>query len=153
MRKLFLTFCLFTSSLWGLDFRCQMPELTSFSFPWELSPDFTTLNFEGPLAADKFKDIGNPGARFFSVIAHNDWCRSLQDAIMCETPMSALVEIESGENATVPKTKTPLRYFLMILNYRADGWAILRIRAQRTDSQLPISFMVELPSHTCSVNP
>lgn len=153
MLKLILFFTCLTSSLWAFDFKCKMPDLDSFSRPWEHSPDFTALDFEGALAGERFKDLGAPGSRFFSVIVHNDWCKPLQDVIMCETPFSALAEIESGENATAPKTKTTLRYFMMLLNYRDDGWAILRVRAQRVDTQLPTSFMIEFPTHACLVTP
>lgn len=153
MFKLVALIFALNSSLWAFDFSCQMPEFNTFSRLWESSPDFTALNFEGSLASERFKDLGTPGASFFSVITHNDWCRSLQDTIMCETPLSALAEIQSGETANAPKTKATLRYFLLILNYRNDGSALLRIRAQRTDTQLPTTFMIEFPKAACAVIP
>jgi hypothetical protein len=153
MHKLFAFFFLLAPSLFAAEFNCQMQDLTLFSRPWETSPDFMTINFEGPFARDQFQDIGEPGSSYFSVILSLDWCRSLQDAILCETPLSALAEIESSETPTSPKTKTSLRYFLTILNYRKDGWAVLKTRAKRLDLLPPITFLTEFPAGSCSVTP
>lgn len=153
MRNFLFGFFLITQSLFAADFHCQMQDLKIFSRPWENSADFMTVNFEGAFARDQFQDIGTPGSSYFSVILSLDWCRSLQDAILCETPLSALAEIESSETASGPKTKTSLRYFLTILNYREDGWAVLKTRAKRLDLLPPISFLTELPAGSCSVTP
>jgi hypothetical protein len=153
MHKVLVFFFLLASPLFAAEFSCQMQDLKIFSRSWETSSDFMTVNFEGPFARDQFQDIGVPGSSYFSVILSLDWCRSLQDAILCETPLSALVEIESSETATGPKTKTSLRYFLTILNYREDGWAVLKTRAKRLDLLPPITFLTEFPAGSCSVTP
>ncbi|NBT58858.1 hypothetical protein EBT16_08760 [bacterium] len=111
-----------------------------------------TLNFTGTRAKQEFKGIGNPDAQFFSVILRTEWCRPLETAILCETPYSALAEIESSESPTAPKTKTTFRYFITILDYREDGWAFMKVRAQRMDSNPPITFHTEFPVDSCEVN-
>jgi len=153
MPKLILFILLIAPTLFATEFNCQTPGLKVFSQPWESSPDFMTVNFEGPFARDQFQDIGTPDSSFFSVILSLDWCRSLQDAILCETPLSALVEIESSETPSGPKTKTSLRYFLTILNYKEGGGAFLKTRAKRLDLLPPISFLTELPAGSCVVTP
>lgn len=153
MVKFFFLFSLLTSSIWAFDLTCQRSDLSLSNGSWETSPDFLTLNFTGSRAKTVFDGIGSPGSQFFSVIMRHEWCRSLESAILCESPLSALVEVETSETETGPKTKIPLRYFITILDYREDGWAFLKVRGQKMDSNPPITFHTEFPVGSCSVVP
>lgn len=144
-----LTFFSFFSS--AREFACEMPTLSSFSQPWSESDSFITLNFQGTLAAQLFHGMGETDANFFSVIVHKGWCKALTDTIMCETPTSALVDVESSQGPNGPKKVSSLRYFLTVLNYRNDGWAFLKIRGKRLDELPPINLNTELPAGSCRI--
>jgi hypothetical protein len=134
------------------EFHCQTNRLTSFSQVWAESESFLTLNYQGPLAAQAFPNIGEAGSQYFSVIMLRDWCQYLEDTILCETPQSALVNIESSVSPDGPKTTSSFRFFSTVLNYRADGWAFLKIRAKRLDELPPITFNTQLPVGSCQID-
>ena len=150
---LFLAFFVFFCfSSFGREFFCKTNQLTSFSHPWSESADFITLNFQGSLAAQAFPNIGEPGAQYFSVIMLKDWCKFLENTILCETPSSALVDVETSSEVDGPKKTVSLRYFLTILNYRDDGWAFLKIRGKRLDDLPPLNLNAELPVGSCRIS-
>jgi len=151
--KLFLfIFLSFGLSHFSQAFQCQMPQLNSYDAPWEMSPDFLTLNFEGPLAGKAFSQWSSTDAQYFSVIFHRDWCQPLETAILCKTPKDALVEMVSSQTKTGPFEKTTLRYFILVLDYDDTGWAFLKIRAQRMDGEPPVTFHTEFSQGSCKVD-
>ncbi|NBW98241.1 hypothetical protein EBR03_01580 [bacterium] len=155
MKRPFFLIALFflsSSSLIAQDFHCADDQLQVFSGAWEGSPDFMTLHFEGPRAGSIFSDLGAPQAQYYLVILRHEWCQHLQDALICETPKSALAEIHSGVSSGVITHKNTLRYFLMILNYKSTGWGFLKVRGQRLDNQPPITFHTEFPEASCQAN-
>lgn len=151
MKSLFLFFVISTS-LWAGQLECKTPHLHTDWQPWSQSSDFSTLIFEGDTASQIFQGFGQPGARYFSVILRNEWCQFIQDAVICETPKEALAEVETASSASTAPTVHTLRYFLMILNYKADGWAFLKVRAKRMDDAPPLLFHTELPAGSCSAS-
>lgn len=144
-------FCFFSLFSAAQDFKCISPPLSSFSGPWSESDAFLTLNFEGPLAARLFQGMGEADSNF-SVILHKDWCKSLKDTVLCETPSSALVDVESFTVPNGPKKVNSLRYFLAILNYREDGWAFLKVRGKRLDELPPLNLNTEFPVGSCAIS-
>lgn len=150
-RFLILTFTFFSLFLSATEIECQMDKLQVFFTPWESSEDFTTINFKGPLATQAFSHLGPSDSDFFKVILKKDWCRPLQDALICETPSSALVELEASNSSSSTSTSYLLRYFITILQYRNDGWAFLKIRAKREDDQPPLTFHTEFPAGSCTL--
>lgn len=148
-RILILSVTFFCFVLSAGEIECQMDKLHLFFSPWEISEDFTVLNFKGPLASQAFSDLGPSDSDLFKVILKKDWCRPLQDALICETPSSALVELEASQSSSTASTHYLLRYFITIIQYRKDGWAFLKIRAKREDDQPPITFHTEFPAGSC----
>jgi hypothetical protein len=141
----------FSSFLSANEIACQMDRLNLYFSPWNQSDDFTTLNLEGSLASSVFSNLGPPGSEFFKVILKNDWCSPLQGALLCETPKSALAEIEvsTTSSPSSPSHLYLLRYFIAIIQYRDDGWAFLKVRAKREDNAPPITFHTEFPPGSC----
>ncbi|NBX92808.1 MAG: hypothetical protein EBQ85_06200 [Proteobacteria bacterium] len=148
-----LPFFFLTTSATAGQLECSTSSLHADWQPWSQSPDFSTLIFEGEMAHQAFRDLGEPTSQYFSVILRNEWCQFLQDAVLCETPKEALAEIEIADHASSTSSIKTLRYFSMILNYKADGWAFLKIRAKRMDSQPPVLFHTQLSEGSCRVTP
>lgn len=138
------------TSLFGFDFSCHTKNLDTSASDWAFSPDFLTLDFEGPESAQVFSALGPAEADHYSVILHRDWCRPLEQTLFCETPSEALAEVEIRTSNKF-LTKKVLRYFLFILNYQEDGSAYIKVRAKRMDEAPPLSYSRQWGPATCWV--